>query len=188
MQSALFLGRFQPFHNGHLNVIKKILKENERVIIAIGSAEQNYLPQNPFTAAERFQMIEESLKEAKISHDRYCVIPVRNIFNYALWVNHVNTYVPPYTRVYTGSKLIRACYEGKYFRRAKKVSYAPEIIQLKRILPISATKVRTAILKNKPWERLVPKAVVRKIKEWKAVDRIKTIRDTIDTTKFNSAY
>jgi nicotinamide-nucleotide adenylyltransferase len=188
MQSALFLGRFQPFHKGHLSVIKKILKTNERVIIAIGSAEQNYLPQNPFTAAERFQMIEESLKEAKIPCDKYCIIPVRNIFNYALWVNHVNTYVPPYTRVYTGSKLIRACYEGKYFRQTEKVPYAPEIIRLKRILPISATKIRTAILKNKPWKHLVPKAVVQKIEKWKAVDRIKTIKDTIDTTKFNSAY
>jgi len=110
MQSALFLGRFQPFHKGHLSVIQRILKENERVIIALGSAEQNYLPQNPFTASERFQMIEESLKEAKIAPNRYCIIPVRNIFNYSLWVNHVNTYVPPYTKVYTGSKLIRACY------------------------------------------------------------------------------
>jgi len=188
MQSALFLGRFQPFHKGHLGVIKKILKENERVIIAVGSAEQNYIPQNPFTAAERFQMIEESLKEAKIPCDRYCIIPIRNIFNYSIWVNHVNTYVPPYTRVYTGSKLIRACYEGKYFRKDEKVSYAPEIIRLRRNPPISASKIRTAILKNKPWEHLVPKAVVRRIKEWKAVDRIKTIRDTVDTTKFNSAY
>ncbi|NIA01996.1 MAG: adenylyltransferase/cytidyltransferase family protein, partial [Nitrospirae bacterium] len=31
MQSALFIGRFQPFHKGHLEMIKKILKENERV-------------------------------------------------------------------------------------------------------------------------------------------------------------
>ena len=188
MQSALFLGRFQPFHNGHLAVIKKILKENARVIIAIGSAEQNYLPQNPFTASERFQMIEESLKEAKIPCDRYCIIPVRNIFNYSIWVNHVNTYVPPYTRVYTGSKLIRACYEGKYFRSGEKGKIGPEIIRLKRLVPISASKVRTAILKNRNWERMVPKAVARKIKKWGGIDRIKTIRDTIDTTKFNSAY
>jgi nicotinamide-nucleotide adenylyltransferase len=188
MQSALFLGRFQPFHNGHLSVIKRILKENERVIIAIGSAEQNYVPQNPFTASERYQMIEESLKEAKISADKYCIIPVRNIFNYSIWVNHVNTYVPPYTRIYTGSKLIRACYEGKYFRHGEKDKKGPEIVQLKRLLPISATKVRNAILKNRKWENLVPKAVATKIKEWEAVNRIKTIRDTIDTTKFNSAY
>ena len=188
MQSALFLGRFQPFHKGHLSVIQRILKENERVIIALGSAEQNYLPQNPFTASERFQMIEESLKEAKIAPNRYCIIPVRNIFNYSLWVNHVNTYVPPYTKVYTGSKLIRACYEGKYFLPSAKEKFGPEIIQLKRIVHVSATKIRNAIIKNQKWEHLVPKAVIKKIKEWDAIERIKTIKDTIDTTKFNSAY
>lgn len=188
MQSALFLGRFQPFHNGHLSVIQRILKENERVIIALGSAEQNYLPQNPFTASERYQMIEESLKEAKIPAERYCIIPVRNIFNYALWVNHVNTYVPPYTRIYTGSKLIRACYEGKYFKPAEEAKCGPEIIQLKRKIKISATKIRNAIIENKPWKQFVPKAVAKKIEEWDGISRIKTIRDTVDTTKFNSAY
>jgi len=188
MQSALFLGRFQPFHKGHLSVIQRILKENERIIIAIGSAEQNYLPQNPFTASERFQMIEESLKEAKIPTDKYCIIPIRNIFNYSIWVNHVNTYVPPYTKVYTGSKLIRACYEGKYSRPNSKEKFGPEIVQLRRVLPVSATKVRTAMLKNQKWEQFVPKAVAKKIKEWNAIERIKTIKDTIDTTKFNSAY
>jgi hypothetical protein len=35
---------------------------------------------------------------------------------------------------------------------------------------------------------MVPKAVVKKIKEWGAIDRMKTIKDTMDATKFNSAY
>ena len=116
MQSALFIGRFQPFHNGHLDAIQKILKDNERVIIVIGSAEKNFLKSDPLTAGERFQLIEESLKEAKITPDRYVIIPVRNVNNYALWVNHINIHVPPYTRLYTGSELVKACYLGKYYR------------------------------------------------------------------------
>lgn len=175
MQSALFVGRFQPFHKGHLAVVKKILKTNERVIIAIGSAEKNFLPENPLTASERFQLIEESLIEAKISANRYCIIPVRNLDNYALWVNHVNVYVPPYTKLYTGSEIVKACYEGKYHRPGEKNKIGPEIVQIKRGGGISSTKIRQAILKNKSWEKLVPKAVAKKLKEWHISKRLKDL-------------
>lgn len=184
MQSALFIGRFQPFHKGHLAMIKKILEENERIIILMGSAETNFVNTNPFTAAERFCLIEESLKEAKIPSEKYLIIPIRNINNYALWVNHVNSYVPPYTRLYTGSKLVKACYEGKYSKTHIANKVGPELIQLKRILNISGTKIREAILKNKNWEKMVPPAVVKLLKKWDIQTRIKTIKDTMDVTKY----
>ncbi|MFA5947633.1 MAG: nicotinamide-nucleotide adenylyltransferase [Candidatus Gracilibacteria bacterium] len=188
MQSALFVGRFQPFHNGHLDAVKKILKDNDRVIIAIGSAEKNYLPQNPFTASERFQMIEEALIEAKIPAEKYCIIPVININNFALWVNHLNLFVPPYTKLYTGSDLVKACYEGKYQRPGDVSKAGPKIIKLKRVIKVSATKVRQTIMQNKRWELLVPPAVAKKIKELDAVKRIREIKGTIDITKFNVGF
>lgn len=188
MQSALFVGRFQPFHLGHLDVVKKILAKNERVIIVIGSAEKNFLPDNPLTAGERFQLIEEALKEAKISTDHYCIIPVRNVNNYALWVNHINCYVPPYNRLFTGSEIVKACYEGKYHRAGEKNKIGPEIFRLKRVLKISATKVREAILKNKNWEKLVPPAVTKLLRTWHIEKRLRDIRKTMDFTKYNNEY
>lgn len=171
MQSALFIGRFQPFHKGHLEIIKQILKKNKRVIIVIGSAEKNFLKNDPLTAGERYQLIEESLKESKIPDEKFRIIPVQNINNYAIWVNHVNTYVPPYTRLYTGSKIARACYENKYIK-----PLGPEIIQIKkRYANISATKIRDAILKNKKWEHMVPKTVAKRLEEWQITKRLKSI-------------
>lgn len=178
MQSALFVGRFQPFHIGHLDVVKTILKTNDRVVIVIGSAEKNFLPENPLTAGERFQLIDEALKEAKIPAEKYAIIPVRNVNNYALWVNHINVYVPPYTRIYTGSNIVKACYEGK----------CEEIIQVKRKIPVSATKIREAILKKKKWENMVPKVVAKKLNEWHIPKRLQAIEDTMDLTKYNDLY
>ncbi|MBL4693764.1 nicotinamide-nucleotide adenylyltransferase [Candidatus Gracilibacteria bacterium] len=184
MQSALFIGRFQPFHKGHLDAIKTILKDNKRVIIAIGSAEKNFLNSNPLTASERFQLIDEALREAKIPSERFCIIPIRNVNNYALWVNHINIYVPPYTKLYTGSKLVKACYTGKY----DKKNHGPEVIHLIREVPISASEVREAIHLDSNWESLVPPAVAKLLKEWGIPSRLEIIKDTMDITKYNNAY
>ena len=54
---ALFVGRFQPFHNGHIHAIGEILEESDELIIVVGSAQMSHEPDNPFTAGERLEMI-----------------------------------------------------------------------------------------------------------------------------------
>jgi len=189
MQSALFIGRFQPFHNGHLKVIKTILSENERVIIIVGSAEKNFLPENPLTAGERVQIIEETLKFNKIPSDKYLIIPIRNVNNYALWVNHINIYIPPYTKLYTGSQIVKACFLGKYSKIHRENKIGPEIIDLVRELDINATKIRTYILQNnKKWEELVPKTTAKLLKKWDIAERLKIIQNVEDITQHNNSY
>src|SRR3970040_1541422 len=50
---ALWIGRFQPFHLGHLSMAKRILAEVDELVIGIGSAQYSHTPENPFTAGER---------------------------------------------------------------------------------------------------------------------------------------
>ena len=40
---GLVIGRFQPFHNGHLELVHEILNECEELVLVIGSAQFNYL-------------------------------------------------------------------------------------------------------------------------------------------------
>lgn len=60
MRVGVILARFQPIHNGHLELIKKALEENEKVLILIGSADKIGV-RNPIPANIRMELVEESL-------------------------------------------------------------------------------------------------------------------------------
>ena len=57
MKKGLILGRFQPFHFGHLELIKSIINEGIETIICIGSAQYSHTRENPFTVEERRKML-----------------------------------------------------------------------------------------------------------------------------------
>ena len=76
MKRGLFVGRFQPFHNGHLEVIKRILTEVDELIIIVGSAQYSHRLDNPFTAGERIAMIKRALGEIGVEFSRIWIIPV----------------------------------------------------------------------------------------------------------------
>jgi|SRR3989339_284559 len=167
MISSLYIGRFQPFHFGHLSVVKKIIEKGEFLIIGIGSAEDNFLPENPFTASERWEMITLALDFEGISKEKYTIIPVRNINNYALWVTHISLILPPFEKVYTGSKIVRELFEkdGRY-----------EIFDVEFNHDISATKIRELMKKNdQQWMKLVPESVSEFLKKIQGMMRMKKI-------------
>ena len=56
---SLFIGRYQPFHNGHKALIETVLKEGKAVCIAIRDTEQN--KQNPYSMFKRMEMVEKAL-------------------------------------------------------------------------------------------------------------------------------
>jgi bifunctional NMN adenylyltransferase/nudix hydrolase len=55
---GIYIGRFQPIHNGHKSIIDSILKNEDFVIIIIGSKNKNN-QRNPFSYEERKTIIEE---------------------------------------------------------------------------------------------------------------------------------
>jgi len=56
-ETALFIGRFQPFHNGHLYSLKKCLEVADKVIVGIGSSQESGTESNPWSFEERVKMI-----------------------------------------------------------------------------------------------------------------------------------
>lgn len=60
---AVFIGRFQPFHNAHLRLVRAGLESAERLIIVVGSAGGARNVKNPWSAAERIAFITACLTE-----------------------------------------------------------------------------------------------------------------------------
>jgi nicotinamide-nucleotide adenylyltransferase len=174
--NALFIGRFQPFHLGHLEVIKKAVKENDRLFIGIGSSEANFRPPNPFTCSERFQMIEAALDEAKIPREKYEIVTVRNIDNFALWIQHLALYVPPFDRVYTGSDTVKHLF-ATHNLTSKNPYEVIDIGSIRKKVKISGTMIRKLMLKNGNWQKPVPKSVAALIKKWDGVTRLKAVQE-----------
>jgi nicotinamide-nucleotide adenylyltransferase len=152
MKTGLYIGRFQPFHKGHLDAVEQILKNENRVIIGIGSAEKFNEQDNPWSASQRYQMIEAGLQEAGHSCDQYTIIPIRNINNYPLWPGHVERLVPPFQTVYTGSPLVETLFKEHTQYPVTKLTFN---------LHIDATTVREELKKGENWQELVPTSVAK---------------------------
>ncbi|VVB65683.1 Nicotinamide-nucleotide adenylyltransferase [Candidatus Gugararchaeum adminiculabundum] len=165
---ALFVGRFQPFHNGHLKAIQHIAKECGEVIVLVGSSQKCYEVQNPFTVGERIEMIDLALKEAKVKN--YLILSIPDIANNALWVNHVDSLVPHYDVVYSNNSLTKKLFEddGKTVRSIPFHDRAAN----------DGTKIRRSMPKNDQWKKLVPPAVAKFIVKIKGVERVRSVGKT----------
>jgi nicotinamide-nucleotide adenylyltransferase len=168
---GMMVGRFQPFHKGHLNAVKHILQEMEDMIIIIAASQQSHQPNNPFTAGERYDMIHDSILEELKEVTKVIIIPANDIKDNGLWVAHLTRLVPKFDIVYSNNPHTRYL-----FREAKKEVRSTPLYERKEY---NASHIRDMIRDGKKdWEKLVPKAVARIIKKIKGIERIKAINST----------
>jgi len=65
---GVFIGRFQPFHQGHLYSIIQALKSCENLLILIGSSYRARNIRNPWNYLERKELLENNLKAYDLEH------------------------------------------------------------------------------------------------------------------------
>ncbi len=172
MTRVLFIGRFQPFHKGHLEMVKRILEDHEEIIIGIGSAQYSHTGENPFTAGERFEMIKRALDAEGIRD--YHIVPIPDTHVHSVWVSHVKSLVPTFDAVVTNSDLV-----VRLFREhGLKVLSLPLVSRDK----YSGTEVRHRMQKGGDWKSLVPPAVATFIEEIDGIERIR------ETYKYSTPY
>jgi len=161
---GLFIGRFQPFHNGHLEAINYILKKTDELIIVIGSSQLSHEKANPFTAGERVSMIRLALNDIGIDSARYLIIPVPDVTVHSTWFSELKSYVPDFEIVFSNEPLTRLLVKEAGF----KVSSIPFF---KRKL-YKATEIRSRILSGENWSDLVPRSVANFIEKSGCAQRI----------------
>lgn len=86
---SIFIGRFQPFHVGHLTVIQEGLKQSKNILVLVGSASSPRSHRNPFTYVERNNMIRSSLTPEESA--RVAIMPLEDsAYNETDWINRVH--------------------------------------------------------------------------------------------------
>jgi bifunctional NMN adenylyltransferase/nudix hydrolase len=90
---AVFIGRFQPFHNGHLSVILEGLERADHLVVLVGSAGSPRCHRNPFTFDERSRMIRESIPAHL--RNRVRIKPLEDAaYNDSRWIHRVQSNEP----------------------------------------------------------------------------------------------
>jgi len=167
VKRGLFVGRFQPFHLGHLNAIKDVLREVKELVIVVGSAQYSHRINDPFTAGERLIMVRRALEETKIDYSQVWIVPVPDVHLHMMWVSAVEGYTPPFDVVYSNEPLTR--------RLFMEAGYEVKAIRFHERKLYSSTEIRERMLKGEKWEELVPESVAAFIKEIDGVNRLRDL-------------
>ena len=162
MRTALFIGRFQPFHMGHLQVVDFLCEKYDLVKIAIGSSEKSYEKKNPFSDAERRQMIRKSAAGRK-----YRIYSVPDFLSDEEWVNHLMDIVGDFDIAYTGNGVVK-----RLLKRRDFIVY-----DIRRRMRISSTVIRRRIAESKDVANYLPKGTIIVLEKIEGAKRIRSIKD-----------
>jgi len=154
MKTALFVGRFQPLHMGHLKVIEWILKKYDRIIIIIGSSNELNTEKNPFSSKEKKEMISKTLKAENI--EKYEIIEIPDVHDDEAWVKSILEKVK-FDTVFSMNPWVKRCFE----------KFNIPVKEHPKFGDISASGIRKRMREGKEWEHLVPKEVAKIVKRHK---------------------
>ena len=164
---AIFIGRFQPFHKGHLKAIKWILKREKEIFIIIGSSQESSTKDNPFSFSERKKMIERTLKSEKIKNFKIYGMP--DFKNDIFWVKKILKITKLNLKeviVFSQNPWTKRCFQ----KIGVRVKSHP-IFNNK----LSGMQIRKKIVENEDWKSLIPETVFNFLKKIDGERRIKSL-------------
>lgn len=169
----VFIGRFQPFHVGHARVLKQALAQSAQVIVLIGSARQARNTRNPFTVAERSQMILGSLTPDEAARV-HCQPLTDCLYNDAVWVMNVQEAVQDVVRKHSPEANPRI---GLIGHKKDQSSYYLRLfpqwdsVDVENHQSLSATPLRDGYLLGQlPDQALIPHGTQRFLNDFKQQD------------------
>jgi nicotinamide-nucleotide adenylyltransferase len=162
---GLLIGRFQPFHLGHLDAVLFGLSRAENLFICIGSSNKSNERKNPFSAEERREMITLSI-ESSIT-DRIKIFDIPDVGDHEKWTFEIDKIVPKFDTVFTNDEFTKTLFEKR------KISVISVILKDRE--KFSGTNIRNLITEDKNWRDLVPQGTRNVLDSINAKERLKNL-------------
>lgn len=163
--NGLLIGRFQPFHLGHLEALRFALSKVDKLWVGLGSSNKPPQKNNPFSAEERKEMILASIDDSM--KEKISIYFIPDLANHVKWIEQIDTIVPKFDLVFSNDDLTKHL----YLKRSVNVNSIPF---LKRN-QLSGTNIRDLITSDKKWDDLVPDGTKNFLRKIKAKDRLKIL-------------
>ncbi|WP_246999006.1 nicotinamide-nucleotide adenylyltransferase [Halosolutus gelatinilyticus] len=167
MTRGFYIGRFQPFHNGHRSMVEQIADDVDELVLGIGSADDSHTTRNPFTAGERIMMITKSLVEYDLV--TYAV-PIEDLERNSVWVSHVQSMSPDFDVAYSNNPLVIQLFREADIDIRQSPMFNRDVLE--------GSEVRERMITGGDWQSLVPEPVVDVVEEIGGIERIQMVSDT----------
>lgn len=143
---GLLIGRFQPFHLGHLEALKFALSKVDKLWVGLGSSNKVVEKNNPFTAEQRKEMILSSIDDSM--KERISIYFIPDVDNHMRWIEKIDTIVPKFDIIFSNDDLTKHLYS----KRNIQVLSIPFLNRES----LSGTNIRDLIISDQNWDDLVP--------------------------------
>jgi nicotinamide-nucleotide adenylyltransferase len=167
MTRGFYIGRFQPFHNGHRSMVEAIANDVDELVLGIGSADDSHTVRNPFTAGERIMMITKSLVDFDLV--TYAV-PIEDLERNSVWVSHIQSMSPDFDVAYSNNPLVIQLFREAGIEIRQSPMFNRDVLE--------GSEVRERMITGGDWESLVPEAVVEVVSEMDGIERIQMVSDS----------
>lgn len=175
VRRGMIHGRFQPFHNGHLEYLREAADRSDDLFVGITNPDpdrirlepsdpERHLPgANPFTFIERLLMVKAAAQEIGLGLEQLHIVPFP-ISEPELW----SAYVP---RGATHFLRVHSPWGQAKLERLRAVGYEVVVLESIAAKEVSGRDVRAALADREDWRRLVPAGVARILDEIRPLAR-----------------
>lgn len=177
---AVYIGRFQPFHNGHQHVIERASQVANRVLVLIGSSNSPRTPKNPWTADEREFMIRKALDTTFQSTTTMIDRVPDSPYDEQEWVASVERVVAKYTKGPSVALIGHDKDESSYYLNSFPqwdVVNAPSYDTGES--PLSSTTIRKFMFERAEMfaKGVVPEAIYKELSVFPATEAFANLRE-----------
>ena len=163
--NGLLIGRFQPFHLGHLDALQFALSKVDKLWVGLGSSNLPPQKDNPFSAEQRQEMILSSIDE--VMKEKISIYFIPDLDNHMKWIEKIDTIVPKFDIIFSNDELTNHLYS----KRDIQIMTIPFLKRDK----LSGTRIRDLIISDQNWNDLVPEGTKHFLEKINAKNHLKNL-------------